>query len=144
MKGVPGVTFYHQIYYTDDEVAYCEDCGEELLTDDNEDEANLFLCPGCWDTIYPDHVEWRKASKDSEHNPPEWVHDYSALYIIRQGSGNWECVKYRTEISGTVGEIDRLQKALRSMPNRSAASLAALIEASINNQEEGHNEAIPI
>jgi len=137
MKGIPGTTFYYQIYYVDreDEVAYCKDCGEELLTDDNEEEANLFLCPGCWDTISPGCAEWREATKDSEHNPPESVYDYSAYYIIRQGGGDWERVKYRTEISGTIDEIDCLQRLLRSMPDRSAASLIKLIEASVNNQE---------
>jgi len=129
MKGIPGVTFYHQIYYVDreDEVAYCAACDEELLTSDNEEEASLFLCPGCWDTVDSDHVEWKEATKDSENNPPEWVHDYHADLIIRQGFGDWERVKYRTEISGTVREIDELQKMLRSMPDRSAAALIRLL-----------------
>ena len=138
MKGIPGCIFYHQIYYKDrgDEVAYCADCDAELLTDDNEDEAHLFLCPECWDLIYPGTVEWREATKDGEHNPPKWVYDYSAHYIIRQGSGNWENVKYRTEIAGTVDEIDRLQTVLRSMPDRSASSLIKIIEASIVTHEK--------
>jgi len=132
MKGIPGCTFYHQIYYADreDEVAYCVDCDTELLTDDNEDEANLFLCPDCWSLIHPGEAEWKEAEKDSEYNPPEWVHNYSAHYIIRQGYGDWERVKYRTEISGTVTEIDRLQKMLRSMEGRSAASLIKILEES--------------
>jgi len=130
MKGIPGAIFYHQIYYVDreDDVAYCADCEEELLTSDNEDESNLFLCSDCWALVSPSEVEWKEATKDSENNPPKCVHDYSAHYIIRQGSGNWENVKYRTEISGTVTEIGELQKALRSMPDRSAAILIQLIK----------------
>lgn len=125
MKGIPGATFYHQIYYVEreDEVAYCADCDEELLTSDNEDESNLFLCPGCWGTISASEVEWKEATKDSDNNPPYWVHDYSAHYIIRQGSGDWENVKYRTQISGTLEEIGHLQKVLREMPDRSASIL---------------------
>ena len=125
MKGRPGCTFYYQIYYVEreDDVAYCEDCGEELLTSDNEEESHLFLCPGCWDTVNSDNVDWQPAMKDSENNPPTWVHDYSAHYIIKQGHGDWENVKYRTEISGTLEEIGHLQKVLREMPNRSAATL---------------------
>ena len=143
MKGIPGAIFYHQIYYGDreDEVAYCADCDEELLTSDNEDESNLFLCPDCWALVSPSEVEWKEATKDSENNPPKWVHDYSAHYIIRQGSGNWENVKYRTEISGTVTEIGELQKALRVMSNRSAANLINIIA---NNKEAlSYIESVP-
>jgi len=133
MKGRPGCTFYYQIYYVEreDEVAYCADCDEELLTSDNEEESMLFLCPGCWDTVSPSEVEWKEATKDSEHNPPNWVHDYHADYIIRQGSGDWERVKYRTGIAGDVREIDKLQKMLRSMEGRSAESLIKILEESI-------------
>ena len=138
MKGKPGCTFYHQIYYVDreDEVAYCTDCDSELLTDDNEDEANLFLCPDCWELIHPGEAEWKEATKDSENNPPKWVHDYSAHYIIRQGSGDWEQVKYRTEISGTIREIDELQKVLRSMPDRSAKKIASILTHVKRTEEE--------
>ena len=125
MKGIPGATFYHQIYYIDreDEVAYCADCDEELLTSNNEDESSLFLCHACQVLVHPEQVEWKEAEKDSAYNPPTWVHDYSAHYIIRQGSGDWENVKYRTEISGTLEEIGHLQKILRAMPKRSAVTL---------------------
>ena len=129
MKGRPGATFYHQIYYADreDEVAYCADCDAELLTSDNEDEASLFLCTDCVDLVYPDKVKWKKATRDSDNNPPTWVHDYSAYYIIRQGSGDWENVKYRTEIAGTIGEIDKLQTVLRKS-DRKASTLIKTIE----------------
>ena len=125
MKGRPGATFYHQIYYADreDEVAYCADCDAELLTSDNEDEASLFLCTDCVDLVYPSKVKWKKATRNSDNNPPTWVHDYSAYYIIRQGAGDWENVKYRTQISGNLEEIGHLQKVLREMPDRSAAIL---------------------
>jgi len=135
VKGRPGATFYHQIYYVDreDEVAYCADCDTELLTSDNEDESHLFLCSDCWALVSPSEVEWKEATRDSDNNPPYWAHDYSAHYIIRQGHGDWVNVKYRTEIGGTLEEIGHLQKILREMPDRSAATI---IQKLATTQEE--------
>jgi len=127
MKGIPGLILYHQTYYVKygEMIAYCPHCEDaELLVDDNEDYARFGFCPDCHSTFSdPEDFLMKEATKDSENNPPEWVHDYSAHYIIRQGSGNWENVKYRTEIPGTVTEIGDLQKVLRSIPDRSAATL---------------------
>ena len=125
MKGIPACTFYHQIYYKDrgDEVAYCKDCDEELLTIDNTDWSDFFLCLGCWNTVNGDNVEWRVTEKDSEHNPPDWVHKYHADYIIRQGSGDWENIKYRTQIDGTIDEIDKLQSLIRNIGTSRASTL---------------------
>jgi len=134
MKGKIAVTFYEQIYSKGDEVACCPYCDTILLTSDNGEYEALYMCPECWDQVDYNHAKWVESEKDGEHNPPETAYNYSAHYIIHQGSGDWERVKYRTEISGTVDEIDKLQTLLRKTDMK-ASTLIKLLETSSLNKE---------
>lgn len=134
MKAIPGLTLYYQVYHKKygDEVAYCPNCEDtELLVDTVDDEVNFAFCPDCHDTFYRDDILWKDAKKDSEHNPPPDSEKYHALLVLQQGQGNWTNIKYRTFLTGTISEYDKLQRLIRGLNPLTAATLIQILETSI-------------
>ena len=136
MRAVPWGTLYYQQYRKGDEVAFCPHCEDvELVVDDPHDEYNFCICPGCHSVIYRDDMLWKEATKDSEHNPPPDSEKYHALLVLQQGQGNWTNIKYRTFLTGTINEYDKLQRLIRGLKPLTAATLIQILETSINPNE---------